>query len=97
MQGRHRLQTSDAALLTFLGDPAVDATNWRAEHAIGPAVILRKVCGGNRSPRGAATQHVLASLLRTTQQRGLDPTATLVTLLQSPTPIVPPGLQPSQP
>jgi transposase len=87
------LTTAASALLTFLGDPAVDATNWRAEHAIRPAVILRKVCGGNRSPRGAATQQVLASLLRTTYQRGLDPTATLVTLLRAPTPIVPPPLQ----
>ena len=87
------LTTEASALLTFLGDPTVDATNWRAEHAIRPAVILRKVCGGNRSARGAATQQVLASLLRTTQQRGLDRTATLVTLLRSPTAIIPPGLQ----
>ena len=39
-----------------LGDPAIDATNWRAEHAIRPAVVTRKVCGGNRTVRGAATQ-----------------------------------------
>ena len=26
----------------------IDATNWRAEQAIRPAVVIRKVCGGNR-------------------------------------------------
>jgi hypothetical protein len=28
-----------------LFDPTIDATNWRAEHAIRPAVVTRKVCG----------------------------------------------------
>jgi hypothetical protein len=32
----------------------------------------RKVCGGSRSERGAHTHEVLASTLRTTQQRQLD-------------------------
>ena len=48
------LTVEASALFTFLGDPAIDATNWRAEHAIRPAVAMRKVCGGNRSaPRRA--------------------------------------------
>jgi transposase len=87
------LTAEASALFTFLGDLAIDATNWRAEHAIRPAVALRKVCGGNRSPRGAQTQQVLASVLRTTRQRELDPTSILVTLLRAPTPIVPLSLQ----
>jgi transposase len=87
------LTTEASALFTFLGDPAIDATNWRAEHAIRPAVVTRKVCGGNRSPRGAQTQQVLASVLRTTYQRGLDPAPLLVTLLRAPTPSVPLALQ----
>ena len=33
----------------FLRDPSIDATNWRAEQAIRPAVVIRKVCGGNRT------------------------------------------------
>ena len=81
------------ALFTFLGDPAIDATNWRAEHAIRPAVVMRKVCGGNRSARGARTQQILTSVLRTTHQRGLDPATILVTLLRAPTPIASPALQ----
>ena len=81
------------ALFTFLFAFTVDATNWRAEHAIRWAVITRKVCGGgNRTPRGAVTQAVLASVLRTARQRGLDRHAVLTPLLRAPTPIVSPAL-----
>jgi transposase len=38
---------------TFLRVPGVDATNWRAEHAIRPAVVNRKVFGGHRTRPGA--------------------------------------------
>lgn len=38
-----------AALFTFLDHPGVAATNWAAEQAIRPAVVTRKVCGGNRA------------------------------------------------
>lgn len=78
------------ALFTFLFDPtAIDATNWRAEQALRPAVVTRKICGGNRSPHGAETQQILASVLRTAQQRQLNPHAVLVSLLRAATPIVP--------
>lgn len=81
------------AIFSFLFDPTLDATNWRAEHALRPAVVTRKICGGgNRTRRGADSQHVLASVLRTTDQRGLDATDVLVTLLTAPTPSVPPAL-----
>jgi transposase len=60
------------ALFTFLERPDVDATNWRAEQAIRPAVVNRKVWGGNRTQRGAATQSRIMSLLRTANQRGID-------------------------
>lgn len=81
------------ALFSFLFDPTIDATNWRAEQALRGAVITRKVCGGgNRTTRGAVTQYVLASVLRTTRQRGLDTHAVLTPLLRAPTPIVSPAL-----
>jgi transposase len=84
------------ALFSFLVDPALEATNWRAEQALRPAVITRKVCGGgNRSRRGADTQQVLASILRTAHQRGLDTTDVLTTLLRAPKPIVSPHLYPT--
>jgi transposase len=82
------------ALFTFLYDPtAIDATNWRAEQALRPAVVTRKVCGGNRSPVGAETQQILASILRTAQQRQLNPHAVLVSMLQARIPIVPVALR----
>jgi hypothetical protein len=59
-------------------------------------VITRKVCGGgNRSRRGADTQQVLATILRTAQQRRLDTTDVLTTLLRAPTPIVSPHFYPT--
>jgi transposase len=78
------------AIFTFLLDPtAIDATNWRAEQALRPAVVTRKVCGGNRSWHGAATQQILASVLRTAHQRQLDVHALVVSMLRAPRPTVP--------
>ena len=37
------------ALFTFLTTDGVDATNWRGEQGVRPAVVNRKVWGGNRS------------------------------------------------
>jgi len=54
-----------ADLFTFLEEPGLDATNWRAEQAIRPAVVNRKVWGGNRTWAGAAAQAVLMSVLAT--------------------------------
>ena len=59
----------------------MDATNWRAEHAIRPAVVNRKICGGNRTPRGARTQQILASVVRTARQRHVDLDDLFTTLL----------------
>lgn len=56
----------------FLIDPAIDATNWRAEQALRPAVVNRKVWGGNRTWPGAQIQSVLTSLAVTLTQRGHD-------------------------
>ena len=76
------------AVFTFLLEPdAIDATNRRAEHALRPAVVARKVCGGNRTDRGAETHAVLASVLRTIQQRHLDVGEVFSGLLRSSEPI----------
>ena len=80
-------------LFSFLYDPTVDATNWRAEQAIRPAVAMRKVCGGNRSARGVQTQYILASLLRTAVQRQVAIPATIAMLLRSSRPIVAKGFR----
>jgi transposase len=57
-------------LFTFLRQPELDATNWRAELAIRFGVILRKVWGGNRTWVGARAQSVLMSVWRTCWQQG---------------------------
>jgi transposase len=58
------------ALFTFLRQPGLDATNWRAELAIRFGVILRKVWGGSRTWAGARAQSVLMSVWRTCWQQG---------------------------
>ena len=57
-------------LFTFLCQPGLDATNWRAELAIRFGVILRKVWGGSRTWAGAQAQAVLMSVWRTCWQQG---------------------------
>jgi transposase len=83
------------ALFTFLYHPELPATNWAAEQAIRPAVITRKVCGGNRTWRGAHTQEVLITVLRTAHQQARDPYALLGALLCAPVPRVAVELLPS--
>ena len=83
------LATEFDAVFLFLLDPSIDATNWRAEQAVRPAVVTRKVCGGNRSRKGADTQQVLASVVRTARQRDLDVPALIATMLRASDPLVP--------
>jgi transposase len=55
---------------TFLDHPEVEPTNWEAEQAIRPAVVNRKVWGGNRTWAGAHAQEVLMSVLGTCSRSG---------------------------
>lgn len=89
------LRTEREALFTYLAVPGLPATNWPAEQAIRPAVVTRKSCGGNRTKKGAATQQVLASVLRTCWQQQRDPVQLLGNLLHSRVPIVAEGLLPT--
>ncbi|MBC7098369.1 transposase [Candidatus Bipolaricaulota bacterium] len=68
-------------MLTFLNIEGVEPTNNRAERALRPAVIVRKTGGCNRTGRGARTHAVLASLLVTARQHGLDPVNYLAQVL----------------
>src|SRR6185295_370922 len=49
----------------FAFDPRIEPTNWKAEQAIRPAVVNRKVWGGNRTAAGAKAQGVLMSVFET--------------------------------
>jgi len=73
-----RLRKQRKNLFTFLEREGVEATNNRAELALWPAVIVRKTGGCNRTPRGARTHAVLASLLTTAKQQGRAPVEYLV-------------------
>ena len=83
------------ALFSFLYDPTIDATNWRAEQALRPAVVNRKVSGGNRTWLGAQTQQILATLFRTSSQRQLDPLQILGDLLRERVPRIAAALFPT--
>ena len=69
---------------TFLRQPGLDATNWRAELAIRFGVILRKVWGGSRTWTGARAQSVLMSVWRTCWQQGHSAVDFLSQLLRGP-------------
>jgi transposase len=70
----------------FLIDPAIQATNHWAEQAIRPAVVNRKVWGGNRTWPGARAQSILMSVIRTCRQRAVEPLAFLSTIRCRPQP-----------
>jgi transposase len=55
---------------TFLSHPEIEPTNWEVEQAIRPAVVNRKVWGGNRTWVGARAQEVLMSVLATCKRCG---------------------------
>jgi len=53
----------------FLTDARVPSSNWEAEQAIRPAVVNRKVWGGNRTEAGAQAQGILTSVLQTCKKQ----------------------------
>ena len=65
-----RLYKQQDHLFEFLKHDGVDATNNRAERQLRPAVIARKISCGNKTPKGARTFEILASLAATARQRG---------------------------
>jgi transposase len=76
------------AVFTFLYCPGLEATNWRAEQAIRPMVVTRKVWGGNRTAAGAHAQSILLSILQTCRQQNRPVLPLLERLLCSPRPRV---------
>ena len=67
---RTRLCKQQDHLFEFLKHDGVDATNNQAERQLRPAVIARKISCGNKTPKGARTFEILASLAATARQRG---------------------------
>jgi transposase len=77
---RHLVRELEA-LFTFLQEPGVPATNWLAEQALRPAIVNRKVWGGNRTWNGARSQERLMSVLGSLRCQGQDPIKALAALL----------------
>lgn len=59
-------------LLRFLADPRVEPTNNRAERALRPAVIARKVSQCSKNGRGAHAFAAFTSVVRTLAHQGVD-------------------------
>ncbi len=97
----NHLYANRPALFTFLKHPGGDATNWRAEQALRPLVVTRKVWGGNRTENGAATQAILSSVLRTCwqqQRSGIEVLRQIVCLrVPQPLPLLGSDLPPPDP
>ena len=64
----------------------------RSQNRPGSSTIMLTVCGGNRTRKGADTQQVLASIVRTARQRHLDLPDLIATMLCAPEPVVPDAL-----
>lgn len=69
---RKRLFKQRDHLLGCLYEPAAEPTNNRAERALRPAVITRKLSCGNKTPRGRDCWQILASLGVSWQQQAKD-------------------------
>ena len=88
-----RLRKRFRELFTFVGRPEVDATNNQAERELRPAVITRKISGGNKTERGARSWQILKSIECTLdrQERDFIPYLEQTLCLSMP----PPTIQPS--
>lgn len=69
---QNRLGKQRAHLLGCLDEPAAEPTNNRAERALRPAVIARKLSCGNKTRRGKWCWEILTSLAATAEQNSQD-------------------------
>jgi len=69
---KNRLSKQRKHLLGCLYEPHAEPTNNRAERALRPAVIARKLSCGNKTRRGRDCWQILASIGATCRQRMID-------------------------
>jgi len=67
-----RLRKHSNQLFVFLECMDVESNNNRAERAIRPAVVTRKISGGNRTPSGTEALSIITSIIQTCKQQGKD-------------------------
>lgn len=82
-----RLLRHEAELFEFVRQAAVEATNNRAERAIRPLAVARKISGGTRSPNGSTTRMRLQTLFTTWAAKGVDPLQACLEMLRAKTPL----------
>ena len=68
---------------TFIINPGVEPTNNRAERALRPHVVLRKILGTLRNDKGTSIHERIMTTLATWGQRGLDSLQMLIAKLAS--------------
>ena len=78
------LRSHERELFPFLVSPGLEPTSCRADQAIRPAVVNRKVFGGNRDPSGARAQEILSSIVATARQRRIPIFDYLSRILRAP-------------
>ncbi len=84
--GQRRLR-HEAELFEFVRQAEVEATNNRAEQAIRPLAVARKISGGTRSPAGSTTRMQLQTLFTTWAAKGVDPLHACLAMLRAKTPL----------
>jgi transposase len=82
-----RLLRHEGELFEFVRQAGVEATNNRAERAIRPLAVARKISGGTRSPAGSTTRARLQTLFTTGAAQGLDPLRACLEMLRAKTPL----------
>jgi transposase len=76
-----RLLRHQDELFTFVLVAGLAADNNLAERSLRPLVVVRKISGGSRSPRGSQTRMTLASVFATLKARNLNPFNECLTLI----------------
>ena len=79
------LQHDQGRILQFLHNPAVEPTNNRAERAVRPVMIARKLSHGSKNARGAEAFAAFTSVIQTAVKRGVSTVNALHDLIGSKT------------
>ena len=80
---RKRLFTHREENFTFLRYEKVEPDNNRAERALRPSVVMRKITYGNNSDTGARNHEILMSLVETAKLRNAKPLNVMINLANS--------------
>jgi len=66
------LKTYRNEWFTFVEHEGIESTNNAAERGLRPSVVMRKITGGNRTPKGAHNHEVIMSVMGTWKKQDKD-------------------------